>query len=73
MTVYCETYAYCDECGDKTPVFESTSITSFKRSLRFRGWSFGKRDLCPHCNGRHEKLVDGFFEPFVNSVFIDGV
>lgn len=41
----------CDECGHQvdTPWINKHDI---KARLRPKGWSFGKRHLCPSCSGK---------------------
>lgn len=45
----------CDRCN----FWERTSIPKkeMMKLLRKEGWSFGKRALCPVCNGRFRKMM----------------
>lgn len=46
----------CDRCR----FWETASIPKkeMMKLLRKEGWSFGKRALCPVCNGRGHKMME---------------
>lgn len=46
--------AVCDKCG-KQVAYDHIGKTHIKRWLREEKWTFGKKDLCPKCNGKSEK------------------
>lgn len=48
------TVVICDECGC-LEVSEYVQKTHMICWLREKGWSFGKRCLCPKCSGKRKK------------------
>jgi len=52
---YIQYIASCDECPAENPDYDNCTQQEAIKKLRQEGWSFGKKLLCPECNGKNYK------------------
>ena len=49
-----QVYAVCDICGD-SECSSMYRLAEFKELLRAKGWTIGKKTICPACNKKRVK------------------